>query len=67
MKNTIVVKNLTLRMVLANKEVSEILQKNLEITKEQANSVAKVIVDKMDFIVRNDENPKDMLTELLAR
>lgn len=67
MKNTIVVKNLTLRMVLATREISDILQKQCELPKENANSIAKIIIEKVNNLVRTEENPRDVLTELLAR
>ncbi len=67
MKNTIVVKNLTLRMVLATKETSDILVTHGEMSKEQANSIAKLICDKVNEIVRLDENPQEQLLKILAK
>lgn len=67
MRNTIVVKNLTLRMVLANKEVSDLLVKHGEMSKENANSLSKLICDKINEIVRLEERPEITLVELLAK
>lgn len=67
MKNTIVVKNLTLRIVLANKEISDLLVKHTEMERDNANSIAKILCQKFDEIVRTTENPTESLVSLLAR
>jgi hypothetical protein len=67
MRNTIVVKNITLRMVLANREVSDILVNQAELNRENANSIAKLICQKIDERIRSSENPKDELVEMLAK
>lgn len=67
MRNTIIVKNLTLRMVLANKETSDILVNHGEMSKENANSLAKLICDRINEIVRIDEKPELALIEMLQK
>jgi hypothetical protein len=54
-------------MVLANKATSDILVQHGEMTKENANSIAKLICDKINEIVRIDEKPELALIELLAK
>lgn len=72
MRNTIVVKNLPIRMVLANREVSEILVKNLELDKSKADSISKIIVQKVDELLRlegfgRNENLVDTIAEILNK
>ena len=67
MKNTIVVKNLPIRMVLANREVSEILVKNLEIEKPIADTISKLIVTRVDELLRMEGfGRKDNIVEQVA-
>lgn len=67
MQNTIVVKNLPIRLILANREISDILVKNLEIDKTQADSVTKLIIAKTDELMRMDGfGRKDNLVEQIA-
>ena len=67
MKNTIVVKNLPIRMVLANREVSEILVKNLQIEKTIADSISKLIVTRVDELLRMEGfGRKDNIVEQVA-
>lgn len=67
MQNTIVVKNLPIRLVLATREISEILVKHLEIDKTQADSVTKLVVQKMNDLMRMEGfGRKDNLVETIA-
>lgn len=72
MRNTIVVKNLPIRMILANREVSEILVKNLELEKPEADSISKIIVQKVDELLRKEgfgrnDNLVDTVAEILGK
>lgn len=67
MQNTIVVKNLPIRLVLATREISNILVKQLEVSQEQADSVTKLIVQKTDELMRMEGfGRKDNLVETIA-
>lgn len=72
MRNTIVVKSLPIRMLLAERAVSEILQTQTEVTSEVANTIAKLVVLKMDEILRmegfgRNDNIVQQVTEILAQ
>lgn len=67
MQNTIVVKNLPIRLVLATREVSKILQTHLQVSKEDADTVTKLIVQKTDELMRMEGfGRKDNMVETIA-
>ena len=67
MKNCIVVKQVTLKEVMLQKAIKDILVTHAEMTIENAVSIAKLIVTKTDDIIRNNEDVLANVMEIVNR
>jgi hypothetical protein len=65
MKNCIVVKQVTLKEIMLQKAIKDILVTHAEMTIENAISIAKLIVTKTDDIIRDNANVLESVMEIV--
>lgn len=72
MRNTLIMHNVPVKLLLATKEISKILKNNLELNQDVCDSVSKLITLKMDEIIRmagftRKDNLVQTISEILAK
>jgi hypothetical protein len=67
MRNCIVVKQVTLKEVMLQKAIKDILVTHAEMTIENAVSIAKLIVIETDRVIRNNSNVLESVMEIVNR
>jgi|WetSurSiteA1Bulk_404760.scaffolds.fasta_scaffold79760_1 hypothetical protein len=67
MRNCIVVKQVTLKEVMLQKAIKDILVTHGEMTIENAISIAKLIVIETDRVIRDNSNVLESVMEIVNR